>query len=63
MEGGSVCEADQVQSPIDVDQTTITGPTRGAASELGGKRRKSNGMDIAVDEARRRSAMWCMGGR
>ena len=43
MEGGSVNEAPiSVQSPIYVDQTTLTGPTRGAASMLGGKRLKFN---------------------
>ena len=45
------------------EECCVADSTRGAASELGGKRLKSNGMDIAVDEARRGSAMWCMAGR
>jgi hypothetical protein len=50
-----------IQSPIDVDQTTIIpGPTRGAASVLGGKRGSSSiGMNRAADEAKRRSAVQC----
>ena len=42
MEGGSVKRPICTQSPIDVDQTTLTGPTREAASMLGGKRLKFN---------------------
>ena len=61
MEEGSVCETDQVQSPIDVKHhTTISGPTRGATSVLEGKRLKFNWDEQSrVDEARRKSAVRC----
>ncbi len=40
---GAVCARSiSVQSPIDVDQTTLTGPTLEAASKLGVKRLKFN---------------------
>ncbi len=49
---GAVCARPiSIQSPIDVDQTTLTDPTRGAASMLGGKR-----LNFIWDE---QSRGWC----